>query len=61
MNAVRTKDSVIVGEMGCSVYKMHEIGFWDEGLSDGYTDVFKLGKFTEFHTSDLYAFLCVLL
>lgn len=51
---------VILGDMGSSVHKMHEVGFWDEGLRDGYLGIFKLGKSIEFHTNDSYAFLCVL-
>lgn len=31
--------------MGSIVHKMSEVGLSDEGLSDGYMDILKLGKF----------------
>lgn len=29
-----------------------------KGLSAGYLDIFKLGKYPELHTNNLHAFLC---
>lgn len=34
MNDVRVKDRVILGEMGSSIQKEHEVDFWDEEGSE---------------------------
>ena len=45
MNAVRIKDSVILGEMVSSVHKVHEVNFWEEGGSECWLPgCFKIGK-----------------